>query len=372
MSCRCKDIIRILEELAPGYLAEEWDNVGLLTGDPECNINKVIMTLDVTLDVVHEAIRENAQMIVSHHPILFHSIKKIDYSQPEMQVVRELIKNDICLYAMHTNLDAVKGGVNDCLAQTLGLRDISVLQKTSGEKYLKLIVYVPVDHVQPILDVLFDHGAGQTGAYSRCSYISEGTGTFFAEEGTHPYIGEVGEFNKTKEARIETIIPAAKAAAAVAAMKEKHPYEEPAYDLFPVESPSLQAGMGRIGNLESGLTFKDFCGMVKTKLQASHVLSSAKENVLVKRIAVCGGSGSDCIESAACKGADVLVTGDMKHHNWLYARDRGILVVDAGHYYTERVVIHPLIEHLHWAVNALKYNIEIVESQIDTGSVHIY
>ncbi len=372
MSCKCKNIMNVLEGIAPASLAEEWDNTGLIVGDPENDISRVLVTLDVDLDVVREAIGRKAQMIVSHHPVLFHSVKKLDFSDPEMQVIRELVRNDICLYAAHTNLDAAKGGVNDCLAHALGLKDISVLRKTRHDALMKLVVYVPADHMQTVIDALFAHGAGQTGAYSRCSFISEGTGTFLPEEGTHPYTGKTGDWTHVREARVETIIPASRADEAVAAMREKHPYEEPAYDLFPIQGSNPFEGMGRIGRLEPCMGLRDFCTLVKSRLDAGHVVTFSNDNSTVKTVAVCGGSGADLIGAAAERGADVLVTGDMKHHDWLHAKALGINVVDAGHYYTERVVVRPLIEHLHRSLNTLEYTVEIVESNIDTGSTYIY
>lgn len=372
MPCRCKELIKVLENIAPANLAEDWDNIGLTYGDPESEIIRIMVTLDVTNDVVLEAARENVQMIISHHPILLHRINKLEYQQPEVQIIKSLIQNNICLYVMHTNLDAARGGVNDSLACALDLKGVSILRKVESQDYLKLVVFAPAEHTQTLLDALFESGAGQIGAYSRCSFTVDGTGTFFPGQGTNPFVGKIGALNKTKEARIETIIPSNRAEAAMTAIKRVHPYEEPAYDLCPVRIPNSNEGMGRIGRLEHPMKMKEFCRLVKSKLGSSCIISSGHDDEPVTTIAVCGGSGSDFIDVAHSKGADVLVTGDMKHHNWLYAKAQGMKVVDAGHYYTERVVVRPLIARLHRDVNELKYSVAIVESKIDTGFTRIF
>lgn len=346
MSVKCQTIINIIEQIAPKNLAEDWDNVGLQIGDPAGEINAVLVTLDVNPQVVEEAVAKGAGLIISHHPLIFKAMKNIRADLPLGRMVTDIIKNGIAVYCAHTNLDSAGGGVNQVLAEILELADIMVLNPDKAEKLYKLVVFIPEGHTEQVSKAMTSAGAGWIGNYSDCTFLVEGIGTFKALEGSRPFIGQIGKVEKTREVRLETIIRENQVNKVVKAMLKAHPYEEVAYDLYPLANKTGELGLGRIGTLKTAIKLRHFIDMVKELLQVPYVRFNGEPEDEVKKIAVCGGSGANLMHKAVFAGADVLLTGDVKYHEAQEAAAMGLRLVDAGHYATENPVVERIADLL--------------------------
>lgn len=367
MPVALSDIFKIIESLAPPAMAESWDNTGLLLGDPRAVTDKIILTLDVNMDVAQETKARGAGLIISHHPLFIKPIKNIRLDEPGGRLIAYLIKNDIALYTAHTNLDSAIGGVNDALAAKLGLAGLSVLHISGGEHYVKLVVFVPASHAGIVRDAVCSAGAGWIGNYSHCTFQTAGTGTFLPLEGTNPFIGQKGEISFVEELRLETVVPSARAGAVVQSMLAAHPYEEVAYDLYPLENTGPPYGLGRVGNLSVPVPFEDFAGRVKDALGLVQIRLGGALTETVHRVAVCGGSGAELYAGALAAGADVLVTGDLKYHVAQEILSHGLKFIDAGHGGTERVMLPALRDYLleKCAASGLKVDVLVAEAVTD-------
>ncbi|MUK87106.1 Nif3-like dinuclear metal center hexameric protein [Ornithinibacillus sp. L9] len=355
------DVFKVMEEWAPKSLAYDWDNVGLQVGSHNKTVKKIMITLDVMEEVVDEAIQQNVDLIIAHHPLLFKPLHQVNTDSPHGRIVKKLIENEITVYASHTNLDAAVGGVNDMLSDQLNLTQREVLADTYHESLYKIAIYVPVSHKADVLEALSNQGAGHIGNYSHCSFQTEGTGTFKPLEGSTPYIGSEDEIENVHEVKIETIVEESKLHDVVRAMITSHPYEEPAYDIYPLQNEGKSFGIGRIGELKEHMNLEAFCGRLKRSMGVSHVRATGDLSKKVKKVAVLGGSGEKYIHMAKRKGADVYVTGDMTFHMAQEAWQMGLAVVDAGHY-IESIMKTGTKKHLE---NKLK-EIEIITSTVDT------
>jgi len=365
MAVKCQTIISEIEKLAPKNLIQEWDNVGLIVGSYTDDVQKVLVCLDVTPRVVDEAIQMEADLIVSHHPFIFTSIKSIRKDSPIGEMVYKLIKNEISVYSAHTNLDTAEKGVNYLLAEKLNLKNHEALQVTAKEKLFKLAVFVPLDYADKIRNVLGDCGAGWIGNYSHCSFQTKGMGTFKPLEGADPFTGDVGKLEKVEEVKIETIVPQKLLNKTINAMIKAHPYEEVAYDIYPLENQSKTFGLGRIGYLEQEMILMDFVKKVKAVLEVCNVKVVGDLNRNIKKVAVCGGSGASSINTAVFKGADVLVTGDIKYHEAHEAIAQGLALIDAGHWATEIIVVPYLVNYLSSKFSSAKPGITVVGSKVN-------
>lgn len=325
-------IFRELEAWAPKTFAYDWDNVGLQVGSISDKTEAVLVTLDVNDAVVDEAIRLGANVIVSHHPMLFKPLKTIDFNTPKGKLVRKLIKHDITVYASHTNLDIAEGGVNDLLAEKIGIENVQPMVVTHEEPLYKLAVFTPVDHVNEVVDALSEAGAGHIGNYSHCTFQAPGTGTFKPLEGANPYIGTQHKIERVEELKIETIVPETLLKNVVEAMLKAHPYEEVAYDIYPLKNEGKKYGLGRIGTLKEVVNFHQLIEMTKKVLDVRHVRYVGDLDKQVKRVAVLGGSGEKYIHKAKQLGADAYITGDVTFHQAQDAKDNGLALIDAGHY----------------------------------------
>ncbi|GAE89092.1 Nif3-like dinuclear metal center hexameric protein [Acetivibrio straminisolvens] len=344
MSIKAREIIKYMEELAPKSLAEDYDNVGLLVGNRESLIERILVCLDVNSKTVDEAISKKADLIISHHPVIFKGIKRINEDDPKGSIIYRLIKNDIGVYSAHTNLDVAHGGVNNYLSSLLGLTDISNLKDYKAEKLYKIVVFVPHDNVDAVRDAMSRVGAGWIGNYSDCSFMTAGTGTFRPLEGTNPYIGATGNLEKVDEYRLETVVSQKDLKKAIEAMIKVHPYEEVAYDIYPLEINGKQYGMGNVGVLESPKSLEEFIAVVKEKLNVKNVRVIGGIGKKIGKVAVfCGSFDREVMEAAKSK-ADVLVTGDVKYHDAMDMLEMGMCVIDAGHFNTERIIADRLVE----------------------------
>lgn len=369
MSVKCQVVMEAMEALAPRHLAEEWDNVGLLVGSPAKEVHKILVALDVTPEAVELAIKEGADMIVAHHPLIFKAMKHLRTDLPLGSLLAKLLKQDMVVYAAHTNLDIAAGGVNDALAAALGLIDLDILSTTSSEKLVKLVVYVPETHTDAVREAITQAGAGYIGRYSHCTFQSTGLGKFLPLAGTNPYLGTIGKLETVEEVRLETIMPEKISRKVIRAMLKAHPYEEAAYDVYPLFNQGKASGLGRIGKLLSAMSLADFAAKIKTdlRLNAVHVVGSPEKTI--RKVAVCGGAGTSLISKAAFAGADVLVTGDIGYHDGQTALATGIALVDGGHFATERVAVPCVAEYLNKCARENKWGLEVIE---DTGSTDVF
>jgi dinuclear metal center YbgI/SA1388 family protein len=366
LSVKCSSIFRLIEEIAPCDLAESWDNSGFQIGDPQAEIEKALLTIDVDIAVAQEAVNRGAGLIISHHPLMMQPPRSINVRQPLGELISYLIHNNITVYAAHTNLDAAVGGVSDVLARRLGLVNPAVLHQTGLARFCKLVVFVPVGHEDNVRKAVLDAGAGWIGKYSHCSFMSRGLGTFKPLAGSTPYLGRAGELEQVEEVRLETVVPAAVLKKAVRAMIEAHPYEEVAYDVLPLENRGAASGLGRVGNLAEPLSLSQFAGVVKAALELSTVRMGGRPDSTVKTVAVCGGAGADLWPEALKAGADVIVTGDLKYHTAQDMVAAGINFIDAGHYGTESVVLPMLLEYLTDICIETNINLELLLSKTNT------
>ncbi|MDK2902891.1 MAG: hypothetical protein PWQ93_810 [Clostridiales bacterium] len=363
MSCTCADVMHIMDSMFPERYAEPWDNVGLMAGDPDAEVKKILLALDANATVVEEAIRMGADMIITHHPLLFHPLKRIDTSRGTGKIVSMLNKAGITLYSAHTNMDVAQGGVNHALAEVLHLDNIAILDKTISQRYMKLVVFIPKGYENAVLKAMADAGAGWIGNYSHCTFRTEGIGTFKPLEGAHPFIGQKDRLEEVTEVRMETIVRQQQLEEVIKAMLAAHPYEEVAYDVYPLENEMETAGLGIIGNVHQPVLLAEYALYVKECLKLSGLKLVGRFDKPIGRVAVCGGSGGDLIDKAAAKGADVFVTGDIGYHDALKAEEYDMAVIDAGHYATEHCVLPKLALGLQKATDTLQYNVEITVSQ---------
>jgi dinuclear metal center YbgI/SA1388 family protein len=331
---KVSDIVGIINKIAPPRYAEEWDNVGLQVGDATAPADRIMVALDPTHEAVSAAIAADCTLLLTHHPLIFSPLKKVVATDPVGAVIAHAIRHGLAVASLHTNFDIAPNGVNDILAERLGVAGTVPLKVTGREELVKLSVFVPSGHEEQVLEALFRFGAG-LGNYRDCSFRSTGTGTFRPLEGANPFVGEVGKREAVEESRIEVLLRSDEIAAAVAALKSVHPYEEPAYDLFPLLNRGASRGHGRIGKLAETTTLERFALDVSERLGGAAVRFVGPPARKVGKVALCGGSGAFLLREALFQGADVLVTGDVKYHEARDAEALGIALVDAGHFATE-------------------------------------
>lgn len=331
---RVRDITNTLEQLAPLSLQEKYDNAGLLVGDYLQPVTGVLLCLDITEAVLQEAIELKYNLIIAHHPIIFNGLKRLTGQNEVQRCVTAAIKNDIALYAAHTNLDNVFEGVNGKIAAKLGLENCRILAPMS-DSLCKLVTYVPKLLVSKVRDALFEAGAGTIGKYDSCSFTGEGIGSFRAGEGAQPFVGKSGQLHFEPEIRLELVVPKVLVSGVVSALKQVHPYEEPAYDILPISNKWEQVGAGVVGTLPAPVSTTEFLNHLKQVFQVPSLRHTAIVQAEVQRIAVCGGSGSFLIPDALTAKADVYITADIKYHEFMQAEGQ-LVLVDAGHYETEQ------------------------------------
>lgn len=338
------EILYELELSAPLHLQEKYDNAGLITGDKKWACTGIICTLDATEEVIAEAIENGCNLVVAHHPILFYGLKKITGKDYVEKAIILAIKNDIALYAIHTNLDNMLDGVNGRIAELLGLKNIQVLSPKPG-LLQKLYTYVPASHKEKLLNALFSAGGGVISNYSECSFSTEGKGTFKPGENTHPFSGEHGKRAQENEVKIEIIFPAWLQQNMLEALKENHPYEEVAYEIIRLENTSNSMGSGILGDFPEALPENDLLNFIKKTLGLNVIKHTKFLQKPIQKIAICGGAGSFLIKDAIVAGAGLFLTSDIKYHEFFDA-DGKILLADAGHWETEQFTIDLLFDIL--------------------------
>jgi dinuclear metal center YbgI/SA1388 family protein len=363
---KIKEIIAAVEAFAAPELQEDWDNTGLITGSAAWECSGVLCALDVTAKVVQEAVAKGCNLVMAHHPVLFKGIKRLTGTSYVEQVLIEAIKNDIAIYAAHTALDNVLLGVNGKIAEKLGLKNCKIL--APKEKMLRrLITFAPHADAEAVRQAVFAAGAGHIGKYSECSFNSTGTGTFKAEAGADPYVGEVGKQHQEEETKIEIVFPAYLERQVVHALVEAHPYEEVAYDIFAMENIHYGIGAGIIGTLENEADETAFLRTVKQAFHAQMVRHTALRGKSVKKVAVCGGSGAFLIKQARQHDADFYITADVKYHEFFDA-EGALVLADVGHWESEQYTIELLQDLI-----AKKFTtFAVLKTETDTNPVRYF
>jgi dinuclear metal center YbgI/SA1388 family protein len=328
------ELLESLQEWAPFNYQESYDNSGLLVGNMNNPINKILISLDITEEVMQEAIAQNYDLIISHHPIIFRGLKSLTGSTPEERVIMEAIKHNIAIIAMHTNLDNAFRGVNYKISQLLGLKNIEILQPQKNI-LKKLAVFVPHAHLNNLRTALFDAGAGNIGNYDQCSFGSQGIGSFRGNKQANPFVGTVGELHEEAETKLELVFPKHLQNKIIESLIQHHPYEEVAYDIYPLDNSYPKVGAGAIGELNEAMDEVDFLKFLKEKLHTNCVRHTPLRGKKIEKIALCGGSGSFLIGAAKAAKADVFVSGDIKYHEFFEA-DKNFIIADVGHYESEQ------------------------------------
>jgi dinuclear metal center YbgI/SA1388 family protein len=326
-------------------LAESWDNSGLQVGDPDAGIERIMVALDATPAVVEAALSASCQLLLTHHPLLFKPMKTLSTATPQGKLVHAAIRANLAVVSIHTSYDVAEGGLNDLLAERLGVFGCRPLQAGSGQDLCKLVVFVPGDHLDRVRTALFPL-AEALGNYRDCSFSAPGEGTFTPLIGAAPFIGAVGSLEMVSEQRLELLMVRSNLPRAVRALLAAHPYEEPAFDIYPLLNEGKPLGLGRIGSLAEQTNLADYAGWIKKTLKAPGLRFVGDPAALVKKVALCSGSGASLLREAARCGADVLVTGDVKYHDARDALDLGIALIDAGHFPSEIIMVDDVAERL--------------------------
>jgi dinuclear metal center YbgI/SA1388 family protein len=358
------EVIQLFEGFSPKNLAMDGDKVGLQIGNLSRKVENVMIALDVLDEVVDEAIKKNVQLIIAHHPLIFRPLQRITSEDYSGRVIEKLIKHDIAVYAAHTNLDVARGGVNDLLAEALGLTETEVLFPTFDQKLKKLVVFVPESHEAPVREAIGQAGAGAIGDYQFCSFSSKGTGRFLPLEGATPFIGKQGLLESVEEIRVEVIYPVNLEKKIINEMLKAHPYEEVAYDIIPLDNKGQSLGLGRIGRVPE-TTLRGFAENVKAALDVPAVRVVGNLDSKVKKVAVLGGDGNKYFSYAKFKGADVYITGDFYYHTAHDAAAQGLNIIDPGHN-VEKVMKTGVTQVLSKLFNEKGYDVNVFPSEIHT------
>jgi dinuclear metal center YbgI/SA1388 family protein len=356
---KVSDIVGIINRIAPFALAEDWDNVGLQVGDPAGDATRIMIALDPGRGAVEAAIDSGCTLLLTHHPLIFSPLKKISCNDPTGALIFQAIKNNLALVSLHTNYDIASGGMNDLLASRLGLADSVPLRIESVEELVKIAVFVPAGHEEQLLEALFRFTA-PIGAYRDCSFRTGGSGTFTPLTGATPFIGTPGVRQVVDEVRVEVLVRKGELSGAVKALLAAHPYEEPAFDIYPLLNKGETRGLGRIGYLPEPVTAGEFALQLKETLGLAMLRLVGDRERAVRKIAVCGGSGASLLKDACRQGADVLVTGDIKYHEAREAESAGMVLMDAGHFATEVIMVQEFSRQLGQLLAEKKYEAEVI------------
>ncbi len=360
---KIKEITKVLEEYAPLSIQESYDNAGLLTGNFETEVSGILLTLDTTEEVVEEAIEKGANLIISHHPIIFSGLKRITGANYIERTILKAIKNDIAIYASHTNMDNATNGVNSILCEKLALKNCKPLQPLGGI-LKKIVTFVPHENAEKLREALFAAGAGNIGNYDKCSYNTSGIGSFRAGENTNAFVGEKNILHFENETKIETIFYSHNKNLIIKALKENHPYEEPAYDIYSLDNFVENMGSGMIGELENEQDETEFLNFVKTTFKAERIKHTKLSGKKIKRVALCGGSGNFLLKTAINQNADIFISADFKYHDFFDA-DNKIVIADVGHFETEQFT-----KELFYSIVTKKFNnFACFFSQINTNPI---
>jgi len=357
---KIKEVIQFLEYKFPLHWQEDFDNCGVQCGDKEREITGIVVCFDLSEAMIDEAIAKGANMVISHHPIIYkNSIKRIEPTDRVGKILCKALENKILLYSMHTNIDSGKEGGNVLFAQKLGLQKLSVLSPKENQFY-KLVVFVPSENSILLKEALFKAGCGNISNYSHCSYSCEGLGSFKPLAGSNPHIGQHNRIERVEEERIEMVFPKIKKRQIIESLYQNHPYEEPAFDIIALENLNREIGLGRIGELPKPMLAKDFIQFVKEKLKLESVRFSGDLNAEIKKVAVCGGGGASFASDALSAGADAYITGDLKYHDFFIPENK-MLLIDIGHFEGEHFIREIIVSLLQENFNTFATHFTEVE-----------
>lgn len=360
-----QDIIDIMEAWVPSWLAESWDAVGLQIGRKDWPVNSVWVALDPLPDVIAAACDQHVDMLITHHPLLFKPLKNLEFSSSLGASLYRAAVSRLAVYSAHTNLDKVSGGINDILAERIGLDSVMTLAPEMEADACKLVIYVPADHEQQVLSALFQTPAGAIGAYSCCSFRNPGTGSFLPASDARPYIGKSGEISHVDEIRIETLVKKRDVSAVISHIRQYHPYQTMAYDVYPLLPAPGPIGFGRIGRLPKPVPLIEFAQYIKKRLGLPSVKVSGNPKKPVHCAAVCSGSGSSLLKQFLASSADVFISGDLRYHDARDVEAAGKALVDIGHFPSEHLMIGPVCDYLRDRFSAEKWEIPVTAYQLE-------
>ena len=364
------ELTKYLEDWAPPGAAWEKDNVGLQIGSRGEKIENIMLCLELDDKVLKEAIKKKCNFIFTHHPLIFKPIKRLDTEKDSnAKLIEKIIKNNITVYSAHTNLDFTKDGVSFELAKTLKLKNIRFLELEESNQF-KVVVFIPQNSLDKVANAVFSAGGGKIGEYENCSFQLNGEGTFKGSEKSNPTVGKKNVFEKVNEVRFEFLVDSWKLDKVIAALIKSHPYEEPAYDVYPLRNRNVNYGAGAIGELEKEMGNKEFLSLVSKALKTKAIKYCSGKKNSVRKVAVCGGSGSELIDIAIRNGADAFVTADIKYHSYHDALKK-ILLIDAGHYETEIVVLNSVQQKMKKFIS-LKSKIKVLKYTGSTNPAKFY
>jgi dinuclear metal center YbgI/SA1388 family protein len=379
MSVILKDIIKIIEGFAPPHLAEEWDNIGLQVGQKDWPIRRIWIALDPLPDVVKAACQSKVDLLITHHPLIFKPLKSIEFNTPIGHIIHHAVQTHLSIFSAHTNLDSVANGVNDLLAYEIGLNHLKVLGNSKYPNYSKLVFYVPVEYEKKILQRIFETQTGVIGEYSCCSFRNPGKGTFKPSDTATPFIGEAGEISHAEEVRIEILAKEDEIAGVIQRVKAEHPYEVMAYDVYPLRNPEFDIqkqekteGLGRIGDLDHEMDLASFALNIKEKLGLKSVRIAGKPDMLVKKVAICSGSGSGLMREFLLSGAQVYVSGDLRYHDARDAEAAQLGLIDIGHFASEHLIVRELGARLQESLSEAKMNVTVEVCGLEKDPFYVY
>ncbi len=361
---KVEQIAAEVEKIAPLKLAQDWDNVGLLIGNPRGNVKNILLTIDITMEVLAEAKRLKTDLILSYHPVIWSGLKKIT-TRGETAVIYDIIRSGMSVFSIHTALDTVAGGINDCLAEMVGIKDAvpigDYVANPAGDNY-KLIVFVPAGAVNKVSNAVFAAGAGAIGNYSKCSFQTPGQGSFLPLKGAKPAVGKKGKVEKVGEIRVETIVPAEKIEAVLGAMRKSHPYETPAFDVVKLYDFETKLGLGKVGQLSRPTSLAEIIKKIKKTTGAKVIGMVGKEKRIVTRAAVCAGSCGRIINSVIAAKCDLYLTGELKHHQALAAQEANLTCLCLSHTVSERFMLKKLAKQLKKQIKDVKISVSKKDS----------
>jgi dinuclear metal center YbgI/SA1388 family protein len=355
------DIVGIINKIAPPALAEAWDNPGLQIGDPSAEASRIMVALDPTPAVIDSAIAASCQLLVTHHPLIFKPLKSISAATPQGALLHKAIRGGLSVVSLHTNYDIASGGLNDLLADKIGLENGVPLKTTVTGELIKCSVFVPADHLERVRSALLQFSA-PLGKYRDCTFAVGGTGTFTPLAGADPFVGTVGKLTQVHEERLELLLERPCLSRMMKALLAVHPYEEPAFDLYPLLNEGERLGLGRVGRLAEPLSLAEYAAQLKKDLVAPSLRYVGDPAARISKVALCSGSGASLLRDAVRSGADVLVTGDVKYHEARDAEDLGIALIDAGHFPTEIIMVHEVAGRLGRALESAGFRDCVIES----------
>ncbi|MDR0879426.1 MAG: Nif3-like dinuclear metal center hexameric protein [Clostridioides sp.] len=353
-------LIEKLEEIYPTSMAEPWDNTGLMVGYRKKDVKKVMVSIEANEKLIDEAIEKNVDLIITHHPLIFKKLTRVNTDDLKGREIYKLIRNDMALYSMHTNFDMAKDGMNDYFMSLIGIDGAKSFGVSSVEQLYKVAVFVPENYTESVREVMCRSGAGFIGNYSSCTFNIRGKGTFYPEEGTNPFLGTTGELEFADEVKIESVVTQKILKKVIDEMIKAHPYEEVAYDVYRLENEGEKNGVGRIGELDCEMKLTELAALIKEKLSSDYIRLVGDGEKIVKRVAVVTGAGSEFIGEAKEKRADVFITGDLKYHEAQDAVDMGVNILDCGHFELEYIFKDKMKEFV-----AQNFELEVIESEVE-------